>query len=215
MALPFKNADNEVCFNFQRRTTHADDPSLNQNYTTVYNYSTREIIKDTISQLVAVSISTIINKERLLGTGEHRSSSQNSVLLVDALTNETIWEQTNGAIGSAGAIMNDDYIYHGSSDINQTPTVKKRHSDTGNLIWETPAVATSSLIYLHNDVVYYAFGNLTALDAETGETLLSIESPDRDVDDGAFFSRGMAVDAETGRIYAGTYRSLICYEGLR
>lgn len=120
--------------------------------------------------------------------------------------------QNEGAVlgNKLVAAMGDDHIMCLDMDADRERVLWRVFGE-GNSVYK---------LHLLNGIVYFASGELHALDVATGKYLWHLESPDiRKYGSGAFFKNGIWVvpgkGGKKGRVVAATYRSDVCYEAIK
>jgi outer membrane protein assembly factor BamB len=140
----------------------------------------------------------------------------------DLMTGERIWEtqlpKGNETYAHAGILIENDKVY-ANSDGGHLICI---NANNGSIRWNIVSSGTSTALSYLNGVVYFVGGGdgkLHAVDAETGEYLWKIESPDLQKNKSAIFSGLCAVvpgvGSEKGKIVVTTGLNAYCYEAIR
>jgi outer membrane protein assembly factor BamB len=119
---------------------------------------------------------------------------------------------------SAGLLIANDKVY-ANSDNGQLACIS---TTSGRILWQIRSSGSSKPLSYLNGVIYFVGGGdgkLHAVDAETGEYIWKIESPDKAQNKSAVFSGMCAVvpgvGSEKGKIVVTTGLNAYCYEAIR
>jgi len=205
---PFVNSDGEIILIFNDGTYSPEEQNT-RNYLTFYNLTRDSIEYHESLENSAVNDRVIINEGKVYIGGEN-------TFCFDIETYEKIWESSipeNSAVisGWSGILFSGDKMFIGTG--GSMPILYCLNKNTGDVIWQKTGYNTPSYLRLYSDHIYLTnSGLLQVVDIHTGETLVRLVSPDYQQNDNAFFSDGISIDPETGRIYTGNYISALCYE---
>ncbi len=139
----------------------------------------------------------------------------------NVFTGDIIWRATDSVSHNPnGFCISEDNIIVFEEGFNKKVTAYSK-SD-GLEIWSTASHGSISVMNELNNVVYFSSigdGRLHALDANTGEYLWRLISPDKDKYPGGHFKTECVVapgeNDEKGRVIVSTFYSAICYEAIR
>jgi outer membrane protein assembly factor BamB len=144
------------------------------------------------------------------------------IICSDLMNGERIWEtvlpKSNSSFDLAGILVANDKVY-ANSDGGQLMCL---YANSGKLLWDIRSSGSSTALSYLNGVVYFVGGGdgkLHAVDAETGEYIWKIESPDIGKNKYAVFSGMCAVvpgvGSEKGKIVVTSGLNAYCYEAIR
>jgi len=204
---PYYNDDGEILlFTAHSKYDRVADSLTNIN--TVFNFTQNELIFQSEDGIILSGPRTEFYEDNIYGVG-FDSTNGYSIVKIEPTNYEIEWVQETPQ-GLDYMLFSDGYIYHGTEGDN--PKTIKRSSITGEKIWEGEGSNFTSWISKFEKYLYISNGGLAVLNSDSGETVLNFNSPNAETIEGTFFSQGMSIDQETGRIYIGDYKSLFCYE---
>ena len=190
---------------------------ISQDYMGLYNFSKREWIY----ARVPLGRTSDIHGRPIIENGRIYHTLFAHIDCRDLYTGEIIWRVTDSVYHSpSGFCMNDDKII--IFEEGHDKAVAAYFKNSGSLAWRTPSHGSVSLMTELNDVVYFTStgdGRLHALDANTGEYLWRLYSPEEfETPRGNFLWSCYAFPGEygeKGKIIANSYYSILCYEAIR
>ena len=149
------------------------------------------------------------------------SGCDGAIVCHDLMTGNKLWETTIKAgayYQSAGLLVDNGRVY-ANSDGGQLVCLD---ANSGAVKWDIRSSGSSTALSYLNGVVYFVGGGdgkLHAVDAETGDYLWKIESPDKDKNKWAIFWGMCGVvpgkGSEKGKIVVTTGLNAYCYEAIR
>lgn len=137
-----------------------------------------------------------------------------AVHCLDADTGEELWTYSIpdcGATQSSRVLLVNDVAY-----ISEGAALYAVNASTGTLMWEHQSeeyYASFDDLSFHEDILYgIQSSHLTAVDVTHGRLIWSELSPDHMEDAATGFDGKVAIDSETGRVYAADDRFMYCFE---
>lgn len=140
--------------------------------------------------------------------------AHSSIHRLDLDDGSIIWEkEIEGGVGFAGMIMADGKLVIGTEGLK--PMHHALNPETGDILWTTRTTGTASTMEYHNCVIYFTGGGdgkLHALNANTGEHLYILTSPDYAQNSNLYFGNSLAIDKATNRLYTHNWYNALCYQ---
>jgi outer membrane protein assembly factor BamB len=195
-------------------------PRTSVEWLSLYNLSKNEWIYErkklkNNATTVGITHPSIISNDKVYHGG------QGAIVCHDLMTGNKIWESNDDTRNSyifAGILVADGKVYANSDSGNLTCI----NANGGNVLWQIRSSGSSTALTYLNGVVYFVGGGdgkLHAVDAETGEYIWKIESPDIGKNKFASFSGLCAVvpgvGSEKGKIVVTSGLNAFCYEAIR
>jgi outer membrane protein assembly factor BamB len=146
------------------------------------------------------------------------SNPSNAIVCHDLMTGQKLWETGGTDSNFRGVLVENGNVYINGNNGNMTCL----NASGGTVKWVVRTSGSSTTLSYLNGVVYFVGGGdgkLHAVDAETGEYLWKIESPDKVKNKWAVFSGMCAVvpgvGSEKGKIVVTSGLNAYCYEAIR
>ncbi len=179
-----------------------------------YNVTTDEMIWDHKFETIfpaanASEPGQLSNKNLIFNAGPY-------LFALDKLTGEKQWEiKFDWNMGGNANLVDDEklYVLDGTGGMYRFLVID---AETGNIIGEQAGVKglTSNMVR-YKESIYYASssdGQLYSLDRHTGKLNYKTQAPFKAEDADRFFLNGLAIDEETGRLYAFDWVSALCFQ---
>ena len=213
-AVPFvdeKSGDILITYNYS-------DPEPNHHgstYAGLYNYSKKKMVYD--GKPLTINVPFYGSGPAVIYQGKAYYSPAKSLICIDVYTGEQLWKRDF----SEGFTFSRYIIAEGKVLANNEDTyLYALDPETGQQLWKEKSSGTSSPMAYLNGVVYFVGGGdglLHAVDIETGKHLWRLQSPDLDINSGAWFKRYVSVlsaekEGEKGKVLVSSYLSAFCYE---
>jgi outer membrane protein assembly factor BamB len=217
--VPFKKNDDTlvlVMFNDAPQTL----PYTYSEFISLYNMTQKKWIYER-KKLKEIDTQSGVPHPSFIYDNKVYHGGQGAVTCHDIMTGAKIWESkvnSGFTFSFAGITISNDKVY-ANSDGGQLFCF---NAHSGNTLWEIRSSGSSTVLSYLNGVVYFVGGGdgkLHAVDAETGEYLWKIESPDLSKNKSAVFSGLCAVvpgvGSEKGKIVVTSGLNAYCYEAIR
>jgi len=184
-------------------------PTTHQSFNTltVYNSTKNKILytKRVDNPNYDGSISTPVMYKNYLYVG-----ADNALYCIDWQNGHTRWQKSI-VPGTAGLHFYNNRLYVGA-EASFNNTWMCLNPDNGGVIWQKKRSGTCSSMAFYNNTIYCTNNNLYAIDATTGNVLLTYPSPDEQNNTSAFFDSTITIDAKTGYLYANTFVNAYCFK---
>jgi outer membrane protein assembly factor BamB len=142
----------------------------------------------------------------------------NAIVCHDLMTGQKLWETGGTETTHVRILVENACVYIN----NDSGILTCLNASGGSVKWAIRASGSSTELSYLNGVIYFVGGGdgkLHAIDANTGDYLWKIESPDKGKNKWAVFSGMCAVvpgvGSEKGKIVVTTGLNAYCYEAIR
>ena len=215
--VPFEK-DGDILVAVKFNDPASERGRVGNQWLSLYNYSKKQWIYERQSiQTQSVWGAGLI----YLDNGKVFTYSLGWVACHDLMTGQRLWKTVSdpgGNYDSAGLLIANGKVY-ANSDNGQLTCIE---ISSGRVLWNIRSSGTSTPLSILNGVVYFVGGGdgkLHAVDAETGDYLWKIVSPDLSKNKSAVFSGLCAVIAgkgsEKGKVVVLNGLNAYCYEAIR
>ncbi|WMN10781.1 PQQ-binding-like beta-propeller repeat protein [Marivirga salinae] len=199
---------NRIYFPYTKWNGEESRPNL-----LIYDFENKKVILD--EPISIMEGNHFIDNKPVLNGNKIYLPIHGLVACINKNTSELIWQKkVNGNTSASGLLYAGNNLLYVKAEFG----LYCIDPENGNTLWsnEGSGEGNASRLQYHNDVIYYIGGaKFNAVDASTGEKLLSFEAPSRADDDGAFFQGVMTIDHENDKIYTASYTHAYCYPTLR
>ncbi len=212
---PFLNNNGDMCLLIQFIDTHPDDRNMDVDKISLYNitkkkyvYNGLEVFKQQVSNNFNMSSDSLYI---LYSLNNFDFTHKTKIFGINVNTGELIW-QKELQVGALHNVIDDKIFY-----ITITSPIKLfiYNKQDGKLLKEVASGSNaSSNMVLHNGVIYYVEEGtrLRAIDAETGESLLKMETTP---DGKPFHLWASSIAVVNGKIILDNYKNVYAYPTIR
>lgn len=214
-AVPFRVESNEILLTYDYSDRQSDGVNT---YAGLYNYSKKEFLYDT--KPLALGVNSYGSGVPIIYKDKVYYAPERAIVCLDLYSGKKLWEKEfpQGFTFSGFIVVDDKVIAN-----NEDTYLYALDSQTGSQLWKEKSSGTSSPMAYLEGVVYFVGGGdglLHAVEAETGKHLWRLQSPDLEINDGAWFKDEVKIvppeeEGKKGKVLTSSYLSAFCYEAAR